>query len=355
MRPRLLRYRAGSRARRLIERQGLGPGMVRAVVGPASGPKWLVLAGLDLALLDSGLLSGGRMVLAGASAGAWRMAAFACRDPRASHRALLDGYVGQVFSRGDDHRSISAAYRRLLTDLLAAEAEAVLSHPVFDLAVHTARQRFTRSRLGTAAALTAAAALDFAGVQATDWFFERVLFHSRPERFAPNLDGRGPAFAGRIVALDRANLIDALLASGAVPIYLDAVRDPSGAPPGAYVDGGLTDYHLNQRYVEPGQGIVLLPHYRREVLARWLDKRQPSRGLPEGLTADLLQIYPSAEFFAGLPDGRIPDREDFRQFSGRPEVRIERWRTAVAASEALGEEFLADLESGRLPDFVQDL
>ncbi len=133
----------------------------------------------------------------------------------------------------------------------------------------------------------------------------------------------------------------------------DAVRDPPGAPAGAYVDGGLTDYHLNQRYVEPGEGVVLLPHYRREVLARWLDKRKPSRALPADVTADLLQIYPSAEFFARLPDGRIPDREDFRRFAGRPEVRIERWRTAVAESEALGEELLADLESGCLPDLVE--
>ena len=348
MRQRLLRYRAGPAARRRIVRDGLRPGVVRAVVGPASGPKWLVLAGLDRALLTSDLLSEGRIVLAGASAGAWRMAVYTCRDPLRTHRALLDGYVGQVFPRGVDHRTVSAAYRRLLTDLLGAEAEGVVSHPVFDLAVHTVRQRFTRSRPGLAASLAAATALDYAGVRATGWFFERVLFHSRPENL-------GADFNGRVVPLDGANLVDAVLASGAVPIYLDAVRDPPGAPSGAYVDGGLTDYHLNQRWVPPGDGVVLMPHYRREVLARWLDKRRPSRALPADLTGDILVVHPSERFFARLPGGRIPDREDFREFADLPEVRIERWRTVAAESEALGEEFLGDLESGRLADLIEAL
>ncbi len=346
MRPRQLRYLAGPRARRLLQQQGLRLGLVRAVVGPASGPKWLVLVGLDRALLDSGLLSDGRIVLAGASAGAWRMATFTCRDPQATHRALLDGYVGQVFPRRVDHREVSATYRHLLTELFDDETGGMLSHPVFDLAIHTARPRFTRSRFGVAASLAAAAVLNYTGIQATSWFFDRVLFHSNPETLAT-------AFDGRVVALDRSNLVDAVLASGAVPIYLDAVRDPPGAPRGAYVDGGLTDYHLNQRYIEPGTGIVLLPHYRREVLAWWLDKRWPSRPLPADLVDDLLVVYPSADFFARLPDGRIPDREDFRDFVDHPEVRIARWRTAVSESEALGEEFLEDLESGRLPDLVE--
>lgn len=342
----LLRYRAGPRALALLRRRGLGPGTVKAVVGPASGPRWLVLAGLDRALLDSGLLDGdGRVLLAGASAGAWRLLTFAHRDPHDAHRRLTDGYVDQVFSRRDPP-VISAAYRRMLSELLRAEE--VLDHPRYDLAVHTARLRLPRRLPGLTGGLLAAWAVDALTERATDWFFERVLFHSRPERFEAPFDGR-------LVPLTEENLLAAAQASAAVPYYLEAVRDPPGAPAGVYVDGGLTDYHLNQAYFEDGDGIVLLPHFQRRIARRWVDKRRPSRRLTPELAAPLLQVYPSPEFVATLPGGAIPDRDDFLRFMDDPQRRIRRWRAVVAASEALGEAFLADLETGRIADRVEPL
>ena len=348
MNQRLLRYRAGPRALRRLRAEGLGPGTIGAVVGPASGPKWVALVGLDRALLESDLLrpSRGRILLAGASAGAWRMLAFACRDPLNAHRALLEGYVSQVFRRRERPAAVSDAYRRLLADILDGEAGGVLDHPTFDLAVHTTRVRYATSRMGIAASLAAAAALNLLTRRATGWLFERVLFSSRPERFAIPFDGD-------LVRLEGRNLLAAALASGTVPLYLEAVRDPAGAAGGAYVDGGLADYHLNQRYLDGGGGVVLLPHYRRRVVARWLDKGKPRRRPPSAATRDLLQIYPSTAFVAGLPGGRLPDRDDFKRFVDAPEERIRRWRAAAAAAEALGEELLADLEAGRVPDLVE--
>ncbi len=341
----LLRYRAGPRALERLRRDGLAPGSIRAVVGPASGPRWLALAGLDRALLASDLLAG-RILLAGASAGAWRMLAFACRDPMAAHQRLLDGYVGLVFPPGATPASVSRAYRDLLAGVIAGDAGHVLGHPTFDLAIHTARCRAGGSRAALLASLLAAGALNVATARATGAGFERVLFHSRPASLPSPFDGR-------LVHLESRNLLAAALASGTVPVYLEAVRDIPGAPAGAYVDGGLTDYHLRAVYGD-GDGLVLLPHYQHRILPRWLDRFRPRRP-SRSATADLLLMYPSAEFVAGLPGGHIPDRDDFKRFATDPEERIRRWRGVVAASEALGEQLSADLESGRLVDRVRPL
>ena len=381
MSPDLLRYRAGPRALRRLRRDGLAAGSIRAVFGPASGPKWLVLAGLDRALLDSGLLqpcprSGRRTLLAGSSAGAWRMLAFACRDPQRAHRRLLERYVEQVFSPRDTPRTVSLAYRALLAELLTDDAH-ILDHPRFDLAIHTARARLGASRAALIASILAAASVGLcAGAArslsrratgswhgrdgprgsaaggssrgASGLLFERVLFHSRPARF------RQP-FDGRLVTLDRHNLLAAARASGSVPIYLEAIRDIPGAPPGGYVDGGLTDYHLNQTYAEADSGIVLLPHFRQRIVPCWLDRWRPAPSPSTATTSDLLQLYPSPELESRLAGGQLPDRGDFKRFMANPGERIRRWRAAVTASEALGEQFLADLESGRLPDRVRPI
>ncbi len=344
----LLCYRAGPRALERLRREALSPGTIRAVVGPASGPRWLVLAGLDRALLSTNLLSRGRILLAGASAGAWRMLAYASRDPQSACRRLLDGYIGQAFPKGVTPAEVSRAYRRLVSDVIADDAGHLLDHPVFDLGIHTARCRAGGTRAALLASILAAGALNVATSRATGLFFERVLFHSRPSRFRP-------AFGGRLLPLGPDNLLAAGLATGTVPIYLEAVRDIPGAPRGAYVDGGLTDYHLRQAYTEAGDGIVLLFHYQRRILPRWLDRFRRSRRPAPEATADLLQIYPSANFAAGLHDAHIPDRQDFQRFIDDPEERIRRWRAVAAASDALGEQFLADLDSGQLADQVLPL
>ena len=274
---------------------------------------------------------------------------FACRNPSRSHQQLLEGYIGQVFRRGATPAEVSRAYRRLLAEIIANEEDRILDHPVFDLAIHTARSRSGGSRATLLAALLAAGLLSLVTARATGLLFERVLFHSCPSRW------RRQAFDGCLVPLGRDNLLAAALASGTVPLYLESVRDIPGAARGAYVDGALTDYHLNQVYLEPGSGIVLLPHYRSTLLPRWLDRLRPSRRPKPEAVADVLQIYPSAEFLSRLPDRRIPDRDDFERFADDPRERIRRWWEATSASEALGEQFLTDLESGRLPELVRPL
>lgn len=346
-----LRYRVGSRARRRLVDKGLDGDQIAAVVGPASGPKWLALVGIDQALLGSDLLRrrGNKppIQLLGASAGSWRMLAYATEQPLQSLQRLQDGYIGQVFQRGDKAPYVSQCYRELMHDVVGEHGDHVLHRSDFDLSIVTTRLRRGRSLAAMTASLVGAAALQMATRRATGWFFERVLFHRAPQRAKAPL-------GGKLAALTRDNLCEAALASGSVPYYLQSIEDLPGAPRGRYVDGGLTDYHLHPASMQPWDGVVLLPHYWRRVVPQWLDKGRPRRDLTAHQAADVLQIYPSREFIASLPGGHLPDREDFKTFVDDPDERIRRWRDVTRRSQALGDELRDDLARGRWLDKLED-
>ena len=81
---RWIEVRAGERARRHIERQGLAPADIACIPAAAGGPKGLALMPLDRLLLSEWLPSAARVEFVGASIGAWRMAALAQPDPLAA-------------------------------------------------------------------------------------------------------------------------------------------------------------------------------------------------------------------------------------------------------------------------------
>jgi hypothetical protein len=350
-----LLYRAGELAYRSIRDGGFDPAMIRAFAGPASGPKWLVLAGIDRAFIGSGLLdrdAGGefpRRLVVGASAGAWRAMAMASSDPAFTHRGLEEAYITQVFPRGVSAATISEAYRHMLSDLFPlAEIRHILDHPHLDVAAHVVRARGpagSRRRRLQGAAMACAAALNAVSPRTMGLFFDRILFHSRPDRWSI-------AFDGDVAGLTAENFYEAALATGTVPLHMEAVSGIPGVRPGRHIDGGLSDYHLNQCYCGDAEDVTLFLHFQERIVPNWFDRylrwRRPSR---DTLTS-VLQVYPSPEFMAGLPDGRIPTREDFIEFVDDPQERIRRWRSASAASDRLGQQLLDDIEHDRIPDLV---
>ena len=340
----LLRYRAGAQAAKVLREHGLTATVIGAFVGPASGPKWLVLSGLDRALLDLGLLSGrqdARTLLVGSSAGGWRILALASPDPELALQGLTAGYVHQIFSRDDTPETVSRAYREMFAEFFTdSEVQHILDHPRFDVALHTVRCRGSRSkkRAVQMPRLLAAAAAGCLSRRGARLLFERVLVHTRPEALG--------AVDARIVRLDRDNFFDAAMATGTVPLYMDPVEDLAGAPEGLYIDGGLTDYHLNERWVHDEESVVLFPHYRERIAPGWFDKHLPFRKPGRHVLHNLLQIFPSDAFLARLPDGRLPDRQDFDLFVDDPTERIRRWHQAVSLSNELGRQLCSDLETG---------
>ena len=357
----LLRYRAGSIALRLLRDHDLTPERVGAVVGPASGPKWLLLAGIDMALLRGGYLSpstatssGRRLLLAGSSAGAWRMATLASGDPEGAHRRLLDGYIGQVFTLRDTPSTVGDADDRMLGEVFPeAEIEHILGRGDLDVGIHVTRlPRWATSRAAQLTLLGAAAARHLVWRRSAGSIFGRVFFHSRPDAF---LARREHPFDGSLVPLDAANFRAAALACGTVPYYMAPVPGIPGAAPGAYVDGGLVDYHLREPYPLEGERVVLFPHFRETIARTWLDDTFGRRAAGNGELERVVQIHPTEEAIRRLPGGRLPDQDDFKTFVDDPSERFRRWREAVRLGEELGEILLEDLASGRFARRLEPL
>lgn len=90
-------------------------------------------------------------------------------------------------------------------------------------------------------------------------------------------------------------------------------------------------------------------------MPNWFDRYALRRAPAADVTDNVLQIHLSEVFIQSLPGGRIPTRDDFKLFVDDPDERIRRWHEVVAASERLGEQFVEDLEMGRIPDLVEVL
>lgn len=334
--------RAGRVALERIRRDGLSPADVAVIPAAAGGPKGLILSGLDHFLFGNWLPTvRRRRRLIGASIGAWRMAAACQPDPRAGLTELTRLYVGQRYPYRPPPTYVSRVCSDLVSGLLAAGGGTPLAHPDHHLSVLTVRGRGPLAAPGSrhreAAGFALAALANATGRSRLGALLERVVFHDRRD----DVDWLGKdfdAFATRLVPLSEANLHAALLASGSIPLVLEAVRGIPDAPPGVYWDGGIIDYHLHLPYPRAGD-LVLYPHFADHIVPGWLDKGLRWRRAKDAWLDNVILVAPSPAFVASLPNGKLPDRRDFRHYGLDHEARIRDWNRAIGDSGRLAEAF----------------
>ena len=351
--PHALRFKAGAEAYREIRAHGFDPALVQTLVGASGGAKWLVLSHLDRVLIRRFIAKrSAPLHVIGSSIGAWRFACYARRDPLAAIEHLEDAYVEQRYSARPSGAEVSARTREILAAVLGkGGVEEILSHPALHLHVVAARCRGPTASAGRhslLAALGVAAAANALDRRLLGAFFVRTLFHdarARPPFGDPH------SLATEHVVLTRENLADCIVASGAIPLVLDAVRDIAGAPPGVYRDGGIIDYHFDAELAEEGR-IALYPHFYGHVTPGWFDKHWPSRRARPHSLERVLLVHPSEEFIAALPHGRLPDRHDFIRLTDAERIRS--WRGVLERCCRLGEELEAALD-GALAEHVEPL
>jgi len=337
-----LRIHAGPLARRHIEQHGLRPQDVRVIPGAAGGPKGLILGPIDRFLFGQWLpLSTQSVDLVGASIGAWRLANACLDEAVQAFRDFETGYVNQQFEVPPGQkrltaRQVSAQFGEGLRAFYAGRVEQVLANPRYRLHVVTARGRHILGREGSArtpfgylgAFLTNSVRRKSLGA-----WLERVVFSTpgAPLPFATQ------DFRTRQVALSPANFEAALQASCSIPFMLEAVQDIPGAPPGAYWDGGITDYHLHLDYAN-SDGLVLYPHFQQAVVPGWLDKGLKWRHRATSFLDRMVVLAPDPRWVASLPNGKLPDRTDFTRYKLDGMARSRAWARAAAESQRLADE-----------------
>jgi hypothetical protein len=358
---------AGPQARRHIETQGLSPADVRVIPAAAGGPKGLILGPLDRFLFGQWLAgSTHRIDLVGASIGAWRMATACLNDPVAAFQRLEQDYIHQHYEPQDGRRlpppeQVSREFGASLERFYGGRVHEVLAHPRWRLHVVTSRGQHLlgrEGRLRTPLGYLGAWSSNLLSRKAMGAWLERVVFSVRDEAGPSGLaalpfgthDYRTQQFA-----LTETNFQSAVQASCSIPFMLQAVHDIEGALPGAYWDGGITDYHLHLDYrTAVGAGIVLYPHFQQAVVPGWLDKPLKWRHRATPFLDHMLLLAPNPAWVRTLPNAKLPDRTDFKRYDLRDKngwlERARVWKQATAASVQLAEEFAAWLEK---PDLAR--
>ena len=348
-------FRAGPQAARHVRERGLRAGDVDTVAGAAGGPKWLVLSRLDrviapwlLAGRDATRSRGASrpISLVGSSIGSWRFAAWCQPDPIAALDRFEAAYIDQRYPASPSMQLVSKTSRTVLDTLLGREgARRALAHPTFRLSVFVDRGRHL---LGASGARLQAGLLASAAANAVDrrllrFFFERVLV--RDPR-SPSPLGPSPDLPVAEVDLTIDNLHAALMATVAIPLSLEGVRDIPGARRGTYRDGGVVDYHLDVPFA--GHGLVLYPHFFDRIVPGWFDRTLRWRRARPAHVDRVLLVHPSAAFIERLPGRKIPDRRDFARLTNDDRVRA--WRTATDACGAMADDLASVLASGDVAD-----
>jgi hypothetical protein len=347
-----LTIHAGPAALAHLRERGLVASDVAVIPAAAGGPKGLILGPLDRYLFGRWLPGATRTVhLLGASIGAWRMACAATSDADAALAELSDDYIEQRYEhrpgRLPSTTEVSRTLGQVLARRLTPKAQEVLTHPYLRLHVFTSRGRGPLARQSvwrTPLAYGAAFALNAARRPWLGHWLERVVFGDvRDQLPFPLAD-----YPSRQLPLSVDNLASVVLASCSIPFWLDAVHDLPGGPAGAYWDGGITDYHLHLPYADMAGGLVLYPHFQAQLVPGWLDKVHKARHRATTALSNVIVLAPSPEWIHTLPGGKLPDRGDFKRFGDDVSGRIRAWRTVVAESQRLADDF-AELTAGARP------
>ncbi|MFK0572544.1 patatin-like phospholipase family protein [Endozoicomonas sp.] len=354
----LVDIQAGGLALDNIRANGLPQESVKVIVGASGGPKWFVLSGLDKALLGEYFRNRTTPLdLIGTSAGSWRFSCFAQDNPLAAHERFEQGYLHTCYSEHPDPSEISRKARELVASIIPEESiHQILNNPVMRFNLIAVRSHgLTASDVKPLqmAGLGLAATGNLINRKYLSYFFTRTLFHhsayehsEKPEFY------HASDLTTERVKLSAANLVDAVMASGSIPVVMESVTNIAGAPEGRYRDGGITDYHFDMRFHQ-GDGLVLYPHFYSRMIPGWFDKALKHRRPSPQNTDNVVLVSPSQAFVDRLPYQKIPDRNDFARFTFDERVRY--WKRVVQESTRLGEEFLELVASGKIRQVVNPI
>jgi len=328
---------AGKTAAKIINEQGLKPELFSSFLGASGGPKWFTLFGLDKYIFGEFFKNHKQPLnLIGSSAGAFRSACFAQNDPVAAIERLATSYLQTRYSSNKPTPAeITTKARALLEDVFGDNGVAeIINNPVFKAHFIVAKSNgfiASENKLLQLMGLSKSYMLNRVNRKYLGSQYERFIFGPATSDLSIT-DSYN--FKTQKIALTQNNLKEALLASGSIPLVMQGIKNIAGTPAGIYRDGGIIDYHFDLKINNPG--LILYPHFNSDPKAGWFDKNLKRKVSPLNYD-NVVMITPSKEFIAGLPYGKIPDRNDFTDLDA--DTRIKYWNTVFSETERLAEAF----------------
>ena len=328
---------AGKTAAKIINEQGLKPELFSSFLGASGGPKWFTLFGLDKYIFGEFFKNHSQPLnLIGSSAGAFRSACFAQNDPVAAIERLATSYSQTRYSSNKPTPAeITLKARALLEDVFGNNGVAeIINNPVFKAHFIVAKSNGfigSENKLLQLMGLSKSYMLNRVNRKYLGSQYQRFIFGPATSDLSIT-DSYN--FKTQKIALTQNNLKEALLASGSIPLVMQGIKNIAGTPVGMYRDGGIIDYHFDLKINNPG--LILYPHFNSDPKAGWFDKNLKRKVSPLNYD-NVVMITPSKEFIAGLPYGKIPDRNDFTDLDA--DTRIKYWNTVFSETERLAEAF----------------
>ena len=356
---------AGPKALAHIRKNGLSPDDISAIFGASGAAKWLAIAGIDHTVFTQFMpqrTDKKPVDLFGTSVGAFKLAAAARRDADTTLNVTADAYIAQSYAGKIDITAIDTQTDIVLGKVMGHDTGGDVAKGVAEI---LANENY-RMHIGTVRchggmnkpvprqglALLRAGLLSMVTQQHLRGLAERTVFSDPRSALAFSArDG----YQIRHAALTAENFLPALRASGAIPVYMKAVRLDED-PAHKYHDGGMLDYHpVPGTFWPDREGLILYPHFYDHFKMRWFDKFYPWRKAPAHLLDNVVMLAPSRNWVKALPDGKIPSRQDFPKYRKNEAERFEKWHEVVRRSHALGEEFIHAAHTGRISDMVEPL
>lgn len=336
---------AGKTALQTIQQQGFKQQLFTSFLGASGGPKWFMLYGLDKYLFSEFFVADKRQLplnILGSSAGAYRAGCFGQKKPVAALERLAKIYSETVYPKGTKAKQLTIMAREILNHTFGETGiDELINNPLFKSHFIVSKCKGLAARSGSllqGAGMVKSYFTNRVSRSQLTGQYERYVFGAFVGDKGSHLQIDDPwGFATHYVPFSKDNVMDSLVASGAIPMVMAGVKNISGCPRGMYRDGGIIDYHFDFKI--KNEGLVLYPHFSSVPKAGWFDKSL-SRSVGVDNYDNVVLLCPSEKFVASLPYGKIPDRKDFTTME--PEQRIKYWRVVLKETERLGDA-LADM------------
>ncbi len=332
----MLEIYAGETALKTIQDNGFSPDLFTSFLGASGGPKWFTLFGLDKYIFGEFFKERTQALnLIGSSAGAFRAACFAQNDPVAAITRLAKHYSETVYLKKPTPEQVTLSVIELLDKMFGEDGAAeIIDNDVMKAHFLVAKCNgfvASENKVLQGLGLLKSLAGNRIGRPLLAKQYERFIFQNNDsdlEIYDPdNISTTTMAFSTN-------NIKQALIASGAIPLVMQGIKDIDDCPQGMYRDGGIVDYHFD--FEIKNKGLTLYPHFSSQLKAGWFDKNLARKVRAKHYDKTVL-ICPSDEFIASLPYNKIPDRTDFTEME--PEQRLKYWQQVFVDSEQLAQQF----------------
>ncbi len=352
---------AGKHALKTIQDHGFKQELFTNFLGASGGPKWFTLFGLDKYLFGEFFKDRtAELNLIGSSAGAFRAACFAQKDPVTAISRLADKYAHTTYSDKPSVADISNSAVEMLDHLFGKTGiNEIINNNVFKAHFIVAKSKGLTSyenKLAQGAGLLASMLLNKIDRKLLAFQYERYIFRPSSSQLKINDPYN---FSSHYINLTKENINKALLASGSIPLVMAGVKNIAHSPKGTYRDGGIIDYHFDfslehrvNAHKNKQQGLTLYPHFSPKPKAGWFDKNSSRQVLSKNYE-DTVLLLPTEKFISSLPFNKIPDRNDFKNLDAN--TRIKYWLTVLSETDRLAEnlnEFIIKQDLGRIKVFI---